>query len=416
MTDETDPMPAPMEPVSQPANNSPLWSRSTKIIVTVASLLALVWVAQRFRSLIYLLLIAAILAYLLNPVIDFINKRTHFRRGWVIVLLYGGLATAVIGAFIWVGVVAYEQSINLINQIPEMIELATEQITMVITNPQPIRIWRWEFEPIQLTAFETFPWESITNQLLGMVQPTLSTSGVVVSRFATSTVRTIGNIFFVFILSVYIAYEIPQLGKYLSRLASRPGYSYDVERLSRETTRVWNAYLRGQVILALTIFAVVWVGLTIIGVRNALILAIIAGLLEFVPTVGPVVSAVIAMGVAMLQGENHWGVEGWQLALIVLGFMFLVQQVENNLLVPRIVGRALDLNPILVIIGVIMGASLAGILGAVLAAPVLATLKLLGSYGWRKMFDLPPFPAAEPDIQPPPSLMERGRAFLARRK
>jgi predicted PurR-regulated permease PerM len=77
--------------------------------------------------------------------------------------------------------------------------------------------------------------------------------------------------------------------------------------------------------------------------------------------------------------------------------MILIQQVENAFLVPRIVGDALDLHPLVVLIGVLMGTSLAGLLGAVLAAPVIATLLLFGNYIWRKMLDLPPFPDDPPE-------------------
>jgi predicted PurR-regulated permease PerM len=77
--------------------------------------------------------------------------------------------------------------------------------------------------------------------------------------------------------------------------------------------------------------------------------------------------------------------------------MFLIQQIENTVLVPRIVGDALDLHALVVLIGVLMGTSLAGLLGAVLAAPVIATLKLFGTYIWRKMLDLPPFADDPPD-------------------
>jgi hypothetical protein len=98
---------------------------------------------------------------------------------------------------------------------------------------------------------------------------------------------------------------------------------------------------------------------------------------------------------------------GFQFALVVLGVMMLVQQVENNILVPRIVGETLDLNPLLVFIGAIMGSSLGGILGAILAAPILATLKLLGSYIWRKFFDLPPFPKPEPELSEKMSWAEK---------
>ena len=86
--------------------------------------------------------------------------------------------------------------------------------------------------------------------------------------------------------------------------------------------------------------------------------------------------------------------------------MIIIQQVENNFLVPRIVGGALDLHPILVIVGVFMGASLAGVLGAILAAPIVASLKLLTQYAWRKLFDLQPFPEEEPpEGIPPPALV-----------
>jgi predicted PurR-regulated permease PerM len=77
--------------------------------------------------------------------------------------------------------------------------------------------------------------------------------------------------------------------------------------------------------------------------------------------------------------------------------MFALQQIEGAILVPRFVGDALDLHPVIVIVVVLMGTSLAGILGAILAAPVAATIKLFGAYAWRKMFDLPPFPDPEPE-------------------
>ena len=103
----------------------------------------------------------------------------------------------------------------------------------------------------------------------------------------------------------------------------------------------------------------------------------------------------------------------WELAAAVIILMLVVQQLENNLLVPRIVGQALDLHPLVVLVGVFMGASLAGILGAVLAAPVIASLKLLGSYTWRKMLDLPPFPKPEPEPPPRGGLMDSLRNMLS---
>jgi predicted PurR-regulated permease PerM len=170
--------------------------------------------------------------------------------------------------------------------------------------------------------------------------------------------------------------------------------------------------LRGQITLAIVIGVVVGVLLTLLGVSNALALGVAAGILEFLPVVGPIVSALFAVAVAVFQSETPFGLEPWVFGLIVLAVMFLVQQVENYVLVPRIVGDALDLHPVEVIVVVVMGSSLAGLLGAVLAAPVLASLKLLGSYIWRKMLDLPPFPEASRAKQVSPSAWSRALSIF----
>ena len=115
----------------------------------------------------------------------------------------------------------------------------------------------------------------------------------------------------------------------------------------------------------------------------------------------------------LLGEESFCQGESWQyiFVAIVLGVMLAIQQYENSILVPRIVGDALDLHPLLVMVSVFMGGSLAGILGAILAAPVAASLKLYGIYVWRKMFDDYPFQHPEPD---PDALLEPDTSILGR--
>lgn len=384
----------PAEPVIE--NRSPYWSKTTKVIVVVFFILGALWLMGRFKSLIGMLVVAAILGYLLEPIINFIAKRTTLRRGIIILVVYVTLAIALISGFSALGFASYQQIANLIALTPALIENAGQFFSSIVTGTEPL-----EFGPIVVNP-TVIPWDRLTDQLLGLLDPVLSQSTTVVSRFATSTVRTVFNVIFIFIISLYLATDLPNLGDYLKGIAQQPGYREDAERLLPELSRVWRAYLRGQIILGIVIFVVVWIGLTILGVQNSLALGLLAGLLEFVPTVGPVVSAIVAILVAFFQPTNYLGLESWQYALIVLGLMIVVQQLENNLLVPRIVGGALDLHPILVIVGVFMGASLAGILGAILAAPIVASLKVLGQYTWRKLFDLPPFPDIPPPEEPPP--------------
>jgi predicted PurR-regulated permease PerM len=167
---------------------------------------------------------------------------------------------------------------------------------------------------------------------------------------------------------------------------------------------IWNAYLRGQVLLALIIGIVVAVVLSVLGVSNALALGLLSGVLEFLPIIGPVIGTAAAVLVAVFQSSNYLGLSPLIYGLLVLGVMIAIQQIENHVLVPRIVGGALDLHPVAVMVGVLMGASLAGLLGAILAAPVLATLKLFAVYVWRKMLDLDPFPESDsPEEQVEPA-------------
>ena len=378
------------------SNNSPLWSRTTKTIVVIGGLLLLAALVMRFRTLLIMLVMAAILAYLLDPLISFIDRRTNIRRGLIIAVVYLVLAAALVGGFFALGVASYQQAANLIEQAPALIENSAAALALLANRTEPLTIGPFSFNP------DIVPWERLPEELLGMVQPLLTQSGSVVSRFASSTARTVFNLLFIFVLSIYLATDLPRFGGYVKSFAQRPGYREDPEQLMPRLRHVWSAYLRGQIILALIIFLTVWIGLTLLGVQNSLALGLLAGLLEFLPNVGPVISAGVTIIVAFFQPSNYMGLASWQFALVVLALMIVIQQLENHLLVPRIVGGALDLHPIIVIVGLFMGASLAGILGAILAAPIIASLKLFGNYAWRKLFDLPPFPEEEPPEEPPP--------------
>lgn len=367
---------------------SPQWSRTTKTIVVVVALLLIALLAWRFQSLIAQIVVAGVIAYVLNPLIKLVDAKSPLSRRTVILVIYFVLLALVIGAVTALGFAAYRQVTSLIDQLPEFL---SELLFLVrrLTDAPVISIGPFEFSLSNLDL------GSIRQQLLNLSEPLLSRTGQYASLLAGTTVRVVGNLLFIWVVSIYLALEIPQLGSYVIRAASRPGFQGDVQRLLSEFSRIWSAYLRGQIVLGLVIGLAVGLSLGVLGVQNALALGLVSGLLEFVPVIGPVIGTGAAVIVAFFQPENYLGLQPLTLAAIVLGVMILIQQLENNILVPRIVGGALDLHPLMVIVGVFMGASLAGILGAILAAPILASLKLIGRYAWRKLFDLPPFPKDE---------------------
>lgn len=402
-----------MPPDSPPPSSyeSPPWNKTTKVVVALIALLLLGALTLRFQTLIRQIIGAAMLAYILNPIVGLLHRRTLLSRGIALVIVYLVVAVGIVWALGALGVAAFQQITNFLDQVPKLIADVVQLIQEMTARTDPIEIGNFMIDP------RIIPWDSLTDQVLGLAEPIVSRGGQFVRYLAATTVRWLGTMFFIFMISIYVAYEIPQMSGYISRFAQQPGYQQDAERLMRDFGRIWSAYLRGQVILGLVIFLVVWIGLTLLGVQNALALGLLGGLLEFVPTLGPLISAAVAVTVAFFQSQNYLGLDPWQFALAVLALMFLIQQLENTILVPRIVGEALDLHPLLVIVGVFMGGSLAGILGAVLAAPIVATIKLVGTYAWRKMFDLPPFPDPEPEPPPSrPTLKERARRFWQQRR
>ncbi|MCU0478647.1 MAG: AI-2E family transporter [Chloroflexi bacterium] len=157
--------------------------------------------------------------------------------------------------------------------------------------------------------------------------------------------------------------------------------------------RVFGSWIRGQLILGLVVGVGTFIGLMVLGTfvdpvfsRYAVLLAVIAGVLELLPVIGPIIAAVPAV----LLGATA-GVPGIVAALLLY---FAIQQIENTLLVPKIQGDATDLHPAVVIFSLILGGAIAGLLGAILALPIAATLRDLYVYAFRRAGGMTPAEAA----------------------
>lgn len=375
-------------------HESPPWNRNVKMIVAVAALALLVLGVYQFRSLVRYLVIAGIIAYLFNPIINLLANQTPLKRTHSILVVYLGVLAALLYGLVVLGVAGFNQINALRQDFPTIVE-------NVLTYVQNTAEQGVEIGPFAL-ALPAGEWEGVIDEAVRLASESWTSllqrsddvlGGVFGVTF--STLSLIGNLFLIYIFSIYISFDLPRFGSLAGDVAHSPGYRQDAERLTRSFGRIWRAYLRGQITLALAMWLIVWITLSIMGVNNAFALGLVSGLMEFLPLIGAIIGAIAAVLVALFQPENWMGLSGWQLALLVAIVMIVIQQIENNILVPRIVGGALDLHPLVTMVAVIMGASIAGILGAILAAPITASLKLLAMYGWRKMFDQDPFPEPE---------------------
>jgi predicted PurR-regulated permease PerM len=336
----------------------------------------------RFRALIQLLVIAAIVAFLLVPVVRVIHRRvrlswrvaTHFVFLLLILLMVTGFTAT--GLALAQEVQSLVQTVqNILLDLPGLLESVSGMVIVV----GPLRV--------DLAQFDL---PSLAEQAMVYVRPFLGEASGVVTSLAGGAIETVIRLVFIMAAAYFFTLDQPVFGDLWKRTAL-PGFQYDWTRLQAALDRIWAAFLRGQIVLGLVIAVVVTIGLSIIGVRNALVLGLVSGLLEFLPIVGPVVAGAIAALVAFFQGSNWWGLDPLVFTLVVIAFFIIIQQLENNLLVPRILGNALSMHPVVILVAAVIGATLAGVLGILLSAPTMATLILLGRYVYRKVFDLPPW-------------------------
>jgi predicted PurR-regulated permease PerM len=209
---------------------------------------------------------------------------------------------------------------------------------------------------------------------------------------------------FMFLASIYISLDAHiYRSAFLNALPAT--YQPEISTLLARIERLWNAFFHGELILMLVVGAITTIGLAALGVPGALYLGIIAGLLEIIPTLGPFIATVPAVIVALIYGPAYLPLSNLAFAGVVILFYILVQQVEDKLIVPRVLGSALDLPPLIVITGILVGASVGGILGALLATPVIATGRVVLYYIYCKLQDQKPIlieDTAPESVAPPP--------------
>ena len=202
----------------------------------------------------------------------------------------------------------------------------------------------------------------------------------------TGATSLIGVLFGYLILPVWVAYLLKDRVVLLASFdRAIPGsWRFDVWAVIRTIERVFGQWVRGQLILGLSVGVLTFVGLLIaselidpIFGRYAILLSVIAAVLELVPIIGPIIAAIPAVLLAATAGP------GVIVAALVL--YTLIQQVENNFLVPKIQGDAVELHPAVVMFAIIVGGSLAGLLGAILALPIAAAFRDVVRYLFRRL-------------------------------
>ena len=397
----------------QPSATSPRWSSTTKLLVGLVIIGIITFLLYRFTSLLPPLLMIFVLVYLLHPVAAAISRGLGISWRAAVNILYLFIVISLIGLLAWGGVNLVQQVQSLINQVETFVSNLPTYVENLSGQVFEIGPFRIDMRTVDLNA--------ISQQLLALIQPLLGRTGDLVGTLAGGAVEVFGWTLFILTVSYFVMVESNGLREDLVKIEI-PGYTEDLRRLGSELSRIWNAFLRGQIIIFALAVGIYSILLPALGVRYALGLALMAGLAKFLPYIGPAITWVVMGVVTFFQPFKPFGLDPLLYTGIVVVVTLAVDQVIDTLITPRIMARTLKVHPAAVLVAALIAANLLGLLGVVIAAPFLATILLLGRYVMRKMFDLDPWPPVETELHPPigmewlARLRRLQRSFMVKRE
>ncbi len=402
------------------------WSKPTKYIVGVGLVLFGLYILYISRDTLTLLIVAALIAFLLTPVINFLHLRLKLPRGVAVLLSYLLLIVLVlltplillppiIDSFQVIAAIDYQilvdRAFNWVTETLLYLSTADAQIFGVpidlsgVVDPALQALQASSSTTLALPSFET---------IIGPLRSAATITYDVATSVAGSVVAGALGVVFTLFFAIYMSLDSYKFRPWFLSTMPEP-YRPEIAQLLDRLRRMWRAYFGGQLILMLTIGTMTWIGNTALGLPGAFALAFIAGVMELIPNLGPFLAAVPAVIVALLQGSTYLDINNLYFALIVIGFYWVIQITENNLIVPRVLGDAVELPPLVVMVGVFVGASVAGIPGALLAAPVIASTREILRYLYAKIWNEEPFPPETHETpQPRASWQEQLKTLLAK--
>ena len=230
--------------------------------------------------------------------------------------------------------------------------------------------------------------ESLLNQILPLFGP--------VSQTVTSVIGLvtgfIGSTLLAIFVSFLILLDIPFTQHVIERQVPH-AYHREVALLVEKLVKIWNGFFKGQVLIGFAIGVLTFIQLQGMGISNGFILAVIVGTISLIPTIGGIIALVPLSLIPLIQGSQSFPqVPHVIMALLVVGVNLVITQLIWNVIAPKILGDALELPLPVIIVGVFVGAAAGGVLGAFLAAPIMASLRVLMGYLWHKINLEDPFP------------------------
>jgi len=320
---------------------------------------------RQFFSIVGLpIILAGVLYYLLNPLVDWLEKRFRVRRTWTIIGLF-----IVVVALLALGIIAIiptirDQTLSIINDWPNYWKNASTEVNRWLNDPQlssirdQLESWNTDLSKLVSGRFSKYLTGTVT-----------SLTGV----FSTVTTVIIGLITMPFIL-FYLLRDGHQLPKYMAKFVPTKARSGFLEVLTEINSQVSN-YIRGQLTVAFFVAVMFAVGYSIIGLKFALTLGIAAGILNLIPYLGSFLAMVPSVVIALVTSP-------WMLVQVLIVFV-IEQTIEGRFISPLVLGSSLAIHPITILVVLLAAGKIFGLMGVIFGIPGYAILKVL----WTHLFD-----------------------------
>lgn len=319
----------------------------------------ILWFLYVERAIFTPFILAAIFAYIINPLVSFLSEKAKLPRTLSILTIFALIIGILIFGSITLSKRVLEESSQLQQFVQDLISAA---------NSQAGNLPDWA-KPAAEDALSSLNQSKI-----------IALSFSIVPR-AVSGIISLA--IFLFAGFFFLKEGRSFVDKLLNFVPNQ--YKIEVEILLRRVNSVFGGYLRGQLFLVFFVSSILFITLSILGVKFALVLAVFSGFAEIVPFIGPIVAGGVAAFIVFLTQSSNFSLAPLQLALAVVIIYFVLRQVEDYFVTPYVMGKVTKLHPLIIFFAVLAGGHIAGILGLILAVPIAGMIRILLEFSLDKI-------------------------------
>jgi predicted PurR-regulated permease PerM len=331
-----------------------------RILVIVLAVLALLWVVYKLTTVLLLVVLSVFFAYLVAPLVDLVQRPV--RIGGRERVMPRGLAIGIVYVvlFISIGLAIYFVAPTLGSQFPEFKQQATAYYKTITNTSDRLNQYFTQHRMPEGVV------KAVNETVLGLIARTGAIVSAAFERML-GLVILLPWLVLIPILSFFFLKDADTFRRSVLAMLPRGRLRWRGDEFFQDINSTLAAYIRAQLTACILVGVICSVGFALLGLPSPLVLGLMAGMLEFVPLVGPLVVALLAAALALLGS-------GFGMAFVVLLFLGVLRIVEDYVVYPRLIGHGIHLHPLAVILAILAGAEIAGVAGIFLAIPVIAIL------------------------------------------